>query len=229
MSTTTSITPRNKWMRWGSFAAVVLVPLAFAGLFVASLGQGNKALDNIPVAIVNQDTLQQIPKPDGTVQNVFAGRQLVTELTGSKGFNWTITNESQAAADLKDGTVYAILTVPSDFSTSILSLTGNKPVKANISIKTDDSHSYLTGSVAQVVGQTMTDTFGRAITAQYIGGIYAASGASAVHSARQPMVRASCRAARHPFRQGSASTREVSTRSAMGCHSSMTVRPGFPS
>ena len=176
MSTTTSTSPRNKWIRWGSFAAVVLLPLAFAGLFVASLGQGNKALDNIPVAIVNQDTLQQIPKPDGTVQTVFAGRQLVTELTGSKGFNWTITNESQAAADLKDGKVYAILTVPSDFSTSILSLTGSNPVKANISIKTDDSHSYLTGSVAQVVGQTMTDTFGKAITAQYIGGIYASIG-----------------------------------------------------
>jgi len=176
MSTTTSTSPRNKWIRWGSFAAVVLLPLAFAGLFVASLGQGNKALDNIPVAIVNQDTLQQIPKPDGTIQNVFAGRQLVTELTGSKGFNWTITNESQAAADLKDGKVYAILTVPSDFSTSILSLTGSNPVKANISIKTDDSHSYLTGSVAQVVGQTMTDTFGKAITAQYIGGIYASIG-----------------------------------------------------
>ncbi|HOY81946.1 MAG TPA: YhgE/Pip family protein, partial [Rhodoglobus sp.] len=50
------------------------------------------------------------------------------------------------------------------------------PKKADISIRTDDTHSYLTGSVAQVVGQTMTDTFGKAITAQYIGGIYSSLG-----------------------------------------------------
>lgn len=167
-------TPRRRWV---ALAAVVLVPLAFAGLFVGALGQGDKALDNIPVAIVNQDTLQKTTAQDGTVQNVFAGRQLVTELTGSKGFNWTITNEADAAAALKAGTVYAILTVPSDFSSSILSLSSSNPVKANLSIRTDDAHSYLTGSVAQVVGQTMANTFGKSITAQYIGGLYSSIGA----------------------------------------------------
>ena len=167
---------RSTWLRWGGLAAVVLIPLAFAGLFVGAVGQGDKALDSIPVAIVNDDTLQTTTAPDGTEQNVFAGRQLVTELTGSKGFDWTITNKKDAAAALKAGDVYAILTVPSNFSSSILSLSGDSPQKADISIRTDDAHSYLTGSVAQVVGQTMADTFGNAITAQYIGGIYSSLG-----------------------------------------------------
>ena len=163
-------------LKWAGIAAVALVPLAFAGLFVGAIGQGDSALDTIPVAIVNDDTLQTVTQPDGTEQNVFAGRQLVTELTGSKGFDWTITNSKDAAAALKAGDVYAILTVPSNFSTSILSLTSDDPQKADISIRTDDAHSYLTGSVAQVVGQTMADTFGNAITAQYIGGIYSSLG-----------------------------------------------------
>jgi len=167
---------RSTWLRWTGLAAVVLIPLAFAGLFVGAVGQGDKALDSIPVAIVNDDTLQKTTAPDGTEQNVFAGRQLVTELTGSKGFDWTITNKKDAAAALKAGDVYAILTVPSNFSSSILSLSGDNPQKADISIRTDDAHSYLTGSVAQVVGQTMADTFGNAITAQYIGGIYSSLG-----------------------------------------------------
>jgi putative membrane protein len=167
---------RSTWLRWTGLAAVVLIPLAFAGLFVGAVGQGDKALDSIPVAIVNQDTLQTTTAADGTEQNVFAGRQLVTELTGSKGFDWTITNATDAAAALKAGDVYAILTVPSNFSSSILSLSGDDPQKADLSIRTDDAHSYLTGSVAQVVGQTMADTFGNAITAQYIGGIYSSLG-----------------------------------------------------
>ena len=167
---------KNRILRWGGLAAVVLIPLAFAGLFVGAVGKGDTALDSIPVAIVNNDTLQTMTAADGTEQNVFAGRQLVTELTGSKGFEWTITNAKDADAALKAGDVYAVLTVPSNFSTSIMSLFGDDPVKADISIRTDDAHSYLTGSVAQVVGQTMTDTFGKAITAQYIGGIYSSMG-----------------------------------------------------
>ncbi|CAN5312740.1 YhgE/Pip domain-containing protein [soil metagenome] len=167
---------RSTWLRWTGLAAVVLIPLAFAGLFVGAVGQGDKAIDSIPVAIVNDDTLQKTTASDGTEQNVFAGRQLVTELTGADGFDWTITNKKDAAAALKAGDVYAVLTVPSNFSSSILSLSGDNPQKADISIRTDDAHSYLTGSVAQVVGQTMADTFGNAITAQYIGGIYSSLG-----------------------------------------------------
>ncbi|MBG6056178.1 putative membrane protein [Salinibacterium sp. CAN_S4] len=170
MTTTT-----RTWRRVG-LAAVVLIPLAFTGLFVGALGQGEKALDSIPVAIVNDDTLQNTTAPDGTETPVFAGRLLVTELTGAEGFDWTITNAEDAAAALDAGEVYAVLTVPSNFSTSILSLSSATPQQADISIRTDDSHSYLTGSVAQVVGQTMTDTFGKTITAQYIGGIYASLG-----------------------------------------------------
>lgn len=171
------MSPRNsRILKWTGLAAVVLVPLAFAGLFVGALAQSDSAIDRIPAAIVNEDTMITTTDANGDDQIVFAGRQLVTELTGADGFDWTITNAESAQELLDSGQVYAILTVPEDFSESILSLQSSDPVKADISIKTDDSHSYLTGSVAQVVGQTMTDTFGKAITAQYIGGIYASMG-----------------------------------------------------
>ena len=172
MSTITSPQKRATALRRLGLAAVVLVPLAFAGLFVGALGQSETALDRIPAAIVNEDKLITTTDADGEEQNVFAGRQLVTELTGTDGFDWTITNAEDAQALLDSGAVYAVLTVPSDFSESILSLSSDDPQKADISIATDDSHSYLTGSVAQVVGQTMTDTFGREITKQYLAGLY---------------------------------------------------------
>ena len=172
MSTITSPQKRATALRRLGLAAVVLVPLAFAGLFVGALGQSDTALDRIPAAIVNEDKLITTTDADGEEQNVFAGRQLVTELTGADGFDWTITNAEDAQALLDSGAVYAVLTVPSDFSESILSLSGDDPEKADISIATDDAHSYLTGSVAQVVGQTMTDTFGREITKQYLAGLY---------------------------------------------------------
>ena len=168
--------------RIAAIVAVVLVPLAFAGLFVGALSQASTAVGRIPAAIVNSDKLIYSTAADGTKTPIFAGRQLVTELTGgtnagkSGGFDWTITNSSDARKALADGTVDAILTVPKNFSSSILSLQSSSPTRANIAIQTDDAHSYLTGAVAQAVGDGMVTTFGRAITERYISGIYASVG-----------------------------------------------------
>lgn len=169
--------PRRRWLRWAALAAVVFVPLAFAGLFVSALAGSSSALKHIPAAIVNQDTLVYTTAADGTKSPVFAGRQLVTELTGgSAGFDWTVTNEKAAKKALADGSVYAILTVPGNFSTSILSLSSSDPQQAKLAIKTDDAHSYLTGALAQTVGDSMANTFGKAVTAQYISGLYSSLG-----------------------------------------------------
>lgn len=161
-------------LRAAAVAAVVLVPLAFAGLFVGALSQSDSALDSIPAAIVNQDELIRQTDDNGEEQIIFAGRQLVTELTGSdeSGFDWRITNQEQAEAQLASGEVYAILTVPDNFSEAILSISSDTPEKADISIRTDDAHSYLTSAVANVVGQGLVSTFGKEITSQFVTGVY---------------------------------------------------------
>lgn len=173
-SNATAVARKKSWLRAGAIGAVVIVPLAFAGLFVGALSQSDSALDSIPAAIVNEDELIRQTDANGDEQIVFAGRQLVTELTGSdeSGFDWTITNSEEAEAKLAAGEVYAILTVPENFSESILSISTDDPVKADISIRTDDAHSYLTTTVANAVGQGLVSTFGKEITSQFITGIF---------------------------------------------------------
>jgi putative membrane protein len=178
VSQTSFPTSRRTWLRYAALAAVVLVPLAFAGLFIGAVSQISHSISDIPAAIVNNDHAVTETAADGSQTPVLAGRELVTQLTGKKsqGFDWTITNSKDAKADLANGTVYAILTVPKNFSKSITSLSSTSPVKAKLSITTDDSHNYLTGSVAQIVGSSLTSAFGAAITKQYIAGIYSGIG-----------------------------------------------------
>ncbi|MGV8969979.1 MAG: YhgE/Pip family protein [Microbacteriaceae bacterium] len=177
--TISSAAARKKlWLRAGAIGAVALVPLAFAGLFVGALSQSDSALDSIPAAIVNEDELIRQTDSNGDEQIIFAGRQLVTELTGSEesGFDWRITNKEEAEAQLASGEIYAILTVPDNFSESILSISTDSPQKADISIRTDDAHSYLTTTIANAVGQGLVTTFGNEITKQFITGIYSSIG-----------------------------------------------------
>ncbi|MES2172259.1 MAG: YhgE/Pip family protein, partial [Actinomycetota bacterium] len=168
---------RRTWWRRAAIAAVVLVPLAFAGLFVGALSQTTSSVGDIPAAVVNSDQLVYQVAADGTKTPVYAGRQLVTELTGGKaGFDWQISNKADAEAALKSGKIDAILTVPKNFSASILSLSGSDPVQAKLSIRTDDAHSYLTGAVAGVVGSSLSSAFGQAVTQNYIAGLYSGVG-----------------------------------------------------
>ncbi|MET0989939.1 MAG: YhgE/Pip domain-containing protein [Glaciihabitans sp.] len=178
MSQTPSLLPRRRARRFAAIATVIVLPLAFAGLAVASASQANDGLDQIPAAIVNNDEMVTTTLPDGTEQQTLAGRLLVTELTGadSPGFEWTITNSDAADEMLADGEVYAVLEVDPGFSESIVSLSSDSPQQAQVSIRTDDSHDYLTGSVAQIVGDSMVAAFGEPITQQYIGGLYSSIG-----------------------------------------------------
>lgn len=165
---------RTSRFRRVAVAAVILVPLAFAGLFVGALPHGNDALDAIPAAVVNQDQLIYQTAADGTKTPMFAGRQLVTELTGGgAGFDWSVSNAQDADKALAAGDVDAVLTIPRDFSSSILSLSSGAPHRADLAIRTDDAHSYLTGAVAQTVGGTMVSAFGKTITERYISGMTA--------------------------------------------------------
>ena len=166
--------PRRRWMRVLAIVGAAVVPLAFAGLTMAALSDTGKGIDRIPAAIVNEDEMVTQTAPDGTETPVLAGRLLVTELTGSDspGMDWQLSNADEAARKLAAGDVYAVLTIPADFSRSVVSLSSADPVQAQLTLATDDAHSYLAGSVAQSLGDGMVRAFGSELTKQYIAGIY---------------------------------------------------------
>lgn len=168
-------TPAERRVRYGVLvAAVIAVPLAVAGLVSGAFAGADDNVEAIPAVVVNNDEMVTMTLPDGTEQPVLAGRLLVTELTDpdTAGFDWRISNDDEAAKLLASGDAYAVLTIPADFSSSVTSLSGETPTKANLDIRTDDAHGYLAGSVAQSVGDAMTATFGRELTTQYLEGFY---------------------------------------------------------
>jgi putative membrane protein len=164
--------------RWAGIVAAVLVPLGLVGAALAAVGDADDALDRIPAAVVNSDELVTTTTPDGEEQPVFAGRQLVTELTGADaaGFDWRATSAEQAAADLAAGDVLAVLTIPEDFSASLLTVGTPEQRIAPIEVETDDAHSYLAGTIVESVGASLAQQFGDTVTAQYLAGLQSGLG-----------------------------------------------------
>lgn len=159
--------------RWATALGAVIVPLSLVGLALAAIGGTDDPLDRIPAAIVNNDELVTTVDDNGEEQVVLAGRALVTELTGpdAAGFDWRPTSEAEAERALAAGEVYAVVTIPSDFSSSILAVSEPDARPASLTIETDDAHSYLAGSVMQAVGGGLVAEFGATITQQVLEGV----------------------------------------------------------
>ncbi|MEA9986394.1 YhgE/Pip family protein [Subtercola sp. RTI3] len=169
---------RRAWWFTLAALAVVVVPLAANGLFSSAFSNVGDNLNKVPAALVNNDKLITTTAADGTKSTVFAGRGLVTQLTGSgqTGFDWNVTNSADAAKGLADGTYYAVLTIPEDFSAQINTLATPTPQQGAINITTDNSHGYLAGVVASTVGSALKAGFGQTVTAQVVNGVYSSFG-----------------------------------------------------
>ncbi|GGF29675.1 YhgE/Pip family protein [Subtercola lobariae] len=168
---------RGLWFAIG-LLAVIAIPLAASGLFSGAFSNVSTNINKVPAALVNNDQLITTTAADGTQSTVYAGRGLVTQLTGptASGFDWHVTNSADAAKGLADGTYYAVLTIPEDFSKQISSQGTPNPVQGSIDIATDNSHGYLSGIVASTVGNAIKAGFGQAITAQVLTGVYTGFG-----------------------------------------------------
>ncbi|MFN3707912.1 YhgE/Pip domain-containing protein [Microcella sp.] len=154
--------------------AAALVPAAIVGVALAALGSGtDDPLARIPAAVVNDDEFVTTIDAEGDEQLILAGRLLVTELTGpdAPGFDWRPTSAADAERALAAGEVYAVVTIPSDFSASIATLGEPDARVATIRIQTDDAHSYLAGSVTQALGEALVAQFGAEITEQVLAGV----------------------------------------------------------
>ena len=137
--------------RWVRVAAVgVLLPLVALSMLLWSVqGRGNR-LDKVPVAIVNNDKIITSP------QKMAAGRALTAALTepskpGEGQLDWTLTDKSHAQRGLRRGDYYAVLTIPSDFSSAILSTGTDKPVQGKLSLVSNAAASTTLPYISQTV------------------------------------------------------------------------------
>lgn len=157
---------------------VAVVPALVLGVFVGALAAADNGDARIPAALVNQDRLVQQKNDDGSTTPIAAGRLVVTGLTkpadadSGATIDWTLTNASSARQMLADGEVYAIVTIPRDFSKSIATVSGTDPQQAGIRIRTDDAHGTIVSQVGGIVGDTIASTVGGQITTNVVSGLY---------------------------------------------------------
>ncbi|WP_167880281.1 YhgE/Pip family protein [Nocardioides guangzhouensis] len=156
---------------WRSLALVGLVlPLVAAAVLVWATTGRQDNLDRIPVAVVNNDQIIQQPQP------MAAGRALAASLTepgsGQSNLDWTLADTDDAAAGLKNGQYYAVLTIPEDFSKSILSTGTDKPVQGKLTLVSNGAASSTVPYISQATAAAAATALGQQSTQGYLGQVY---------------------------------------------------------
>jgi len=128
-----------------SLVALMTVPLVYGGLYLWGNQDPYSRLDQIPAALVVDDT--GATNDDGVAVNY--GEDAAKELLDGMDFGWVEVTAAQAKAGIVSGKYDFGLTFPADFSTNLVSAGGDDPTAARLALTTSDTNSYLSSTLAE--------------------------------------------------------------------------------
>lgn len=156
-----------------ALAAVVVLPLLYAGLYLWSFWDPQGNLDRVPVALVVEDQPAQ-----AAGKTLHAGRDLAGELLKRDVLGWHESTAKQAADGVADGTFYLSLTVPADFSAKLASPGDDDavPSPARLGLRVDTGRSYIMGSISDAVFNEVRAAAERTAIHDYFDNVFVSIG-----------------------------------------------------
>jgi len=137
-----------------ALAVLILIPLLYGALYLWAFWDPYGRLDQVPVALVNEDR----PAVTSDGRTVSEGKALADELIDRQVFGWQLTDPDDAERGLRDGGYLMVLTIPRDFSGSLVSPDRTAPTGSDpsglprsgvLSVETNDANNYLTTTIAR--------------------------------------------------------------------------------
>ncbi|GKX68020.1 YhgE/Pip domain-containing protein [Inconstantimicrobium mannanitabidum] len=129
---------------------ICVIPSLYAWVNIEACWNTYENTSTIPVAVVNND--KQV---NFNGKNINIGRDVVNNLKKNNKIGWTFVNSKQANLGLVDGTYYAMIEIPENFSSNFLSVTTDKPKKPQIIYKVDTKANPVAGKITEVAKNTL--------------------------------------------------------------------------
>ena len=130
--------------------AIIILPSLYALINIQACWDPYENTGNLEFAVANLDNGASFNGEDLNV-----GDQLEDELKRNDDFYWTFVSENELREGVKNGTYYAGIVIPKNFSSSIKSITSDDPHSAELEYvvnrKTNPMASKLSDSAARAV------------------------------------------------------------------------------
>ncbi|RAP75291.1 YhgE/Pip domain-containing protein [Paenibacillus montanisoli] len=153
---------------------IIFIPVMYSGMLIGSFWDPYGKLNELPVAVVNEDAGAQFEgKP------LAVGQDLVDELKANKEFDWAFVSRSAAEQGLKDGTYYYAIEIPASFSKQATTLMDENPQPAAIRYVSNDSENYLAAKIGQTAVAKLQSEISQQVTKAYAEAVFSGIGEAA--------------------------------------------------
>src|SRR5690625_961171 len=127
-----------------AITAVIFVPILYAGMFLWAFWDPYDHLEDIPVAIVNEDDGYYY---DGDLLEL--GNELVDRLKEEPEFDFHFVNRQEGYKGLKNEDYYILIEIPNDFSENATTLMDDEPEKLNLRYVPNESYNFLASQIGE--------------------------------------------------------------------------------
>ncbi|EJO5349474.1 YhgE/Pip domain-containing protein [Clostridium botulinum] len=127
---------------------VCILPSLYAWVNIKACWDPYENTGTIPIAVVNNDKGTSLK---GKELNI--GNEVVKKLKSNNKIGWKFTNEKKANMGVIDGTYYASIEIPEDFSKDIVSIVSDNPKHPEVIYKVDTKENPV---VAKITGAAKT-------------------------------------------------------------------------
>lgn len=149
-----------------SMAVISFIPIMYSGFFLGSIWDPYGQVKNLPVAFVNEDKGAQL---NGQTVNI--GQSVEQKLKSNRDLGWEFVNKQQADDGVNSGHFYAVVTVPTDFSAKVASITAAQPQQAVIRYTTTPAKNYIGSLVSNQAAEKVKTSVAEQITQAYAKGV----------------------------------------------------------
>lgn len=162
---------KNLWRNphlWVTILGVALVPTLYNLVFLTSLWNPYGNLNQLPVAIVNQDKAA-----DFNHKQINAGDKIVDKMSKSKDLDYHFVSSKTANKGLQDGKYFMVVTFPEDLSEKASTILTDHPEKPVITYKTSKGHNFVSSKMGQSAMTKLEAKVSQEVTKAYNKNLFA--------------------------------------------------------
>ncbi len=150
-----------------AIAVVMLIPSIYACIFLGSMWDPYGNIEDLPVAVVNQD--EKVRYNGKTLQ---IGNDLVEKLKENKSLKFNFVDEETAEQGIENGTYYMVINIPKDFSDSATTLMTENPKKMSLQYDTNPGKNYIASKMSSTAIEKIKEEIENQVTQTYIQTVF---------------------------------------------------------
>lgn len=150
-----------------AIAAVIFVPILYAGMFLWAFWDPYEHLVDVPVAVVNEDQ-----EYDFEGEQLAVGDELVENLKDNREFDFHFVDKSVGYQGLHDEDYYILIEIPKDFSKNASTVLDDTPEQLDLIYKPNESFNFLAAQIGETAMLQIEQALEEEITATYADTIF---------------------------------------------------------